>query len=136
MICYWDTLDSPIGSVYLAATQTGLVYCGTPRETEQRLLDWAAKNLPNYTCQQGSNAFIDQAKEQLTAYFAGESKELSVPLQLIGTPFQVGVWQALATIPYGETRTYGQIAKQVGRPKGPRAIGQANNRNPVSFFVP
>ena len=136
MMCSWDTIDSPIGSVYLAATQEGLVYCGTPRETEERLLGWVEKHLPGYTCQQGSNEFIARAKEQLAAYFAGKSKELNVQLKLIGTPFQIGVWQALATIPYGETRTYGEIAKQVGRPKGPRAIGQANNRNPVSFFVP
>lgn len=136
MFCYFDKIDAPIGPVYLAATQEGLVYCGTPCETANRMLAWVEKHLPGYTCQQGSNEFISMAKEQLAAYFAGKSKELSVPLQLIGTPFQQSVWQALATIPYGETRTYGEIAKQVGRPKGPRAIGQANNRNPVSFFVP
>lgn len=136
MICYFDIIDAPIGPVYLAATQEGLVYCGTPCETADRMLAWVEKHLPGYTCQQGTNEFIALAKEQLAAYFSGQSRELSVPLQLIGTAFQQSVWQALATIPYGETRTYGEIAKQVGRPKGPRAIGQANNRNPVSFFVP
>lgn len=136
MICYYDKLDSPIGPVYLAATDEGLIYCGTPTETEERLLNWVAKHLPGYTCQPGSNRFIAQAKEQLAAYFSGQGRELNVPLKLIGTPFQQRVWKALTTIPYGETRTYGAIAKQIGCPQGARAVGQANNRNPVSFFVP
>lgn len=136
MICYYDTLDTAIGTIYLAATDEGLVYCSTPKEAEERLLNWVAKHLPSYSCQPGTNQFIAQAKEQLAAYFAGKSRELNVPLKLIGTPFQQRVWQALTTIPFGETRTYGEIAKQVGCPQGPRAVGQANNRNPISFFVP
>ena len=61
---------------------------------------------------------------------------LNVPLNLIGTSFRKKVWEALETIPYGETRTYGQIASQIGNPKGPRAVGQANHHNPISYFVP
>ncbi len=136
MICYWDKLASPIGPVYLAAIESGLVYCGTPQETEARLKAWVKKYLPNCSCLQGCNEHIAAAKQQLTAYFAGESRVLDVPLHLRGTPFQIRVWQALTTIPYGETRTYGQIAQQIGCPKGPRAVGQANNKNPISFFVP
>lgn len=136
MICYYDTLESPIGTIYLAATEEGLVYCSTPKEAEERLLDWVAKHLPGYVCQRGANPFIVEAKEQLMDYFAGRRSELNVPLKLIGTPFQQRVWQALTTIPYGQTRTYGEIAKQVGCPQGPRAVGQANNRNPIALFVP
>lgn len=136
MICYWEKLQSPIGLVYLAATEEGLVYCGTPREVDSRLFDWVEKNLPGYSCQEGGNEYTATAKEQLTAYFSGQSRVLDVPLHLVGTPFRQSVWQALTTIPYGETRTYGQIAQQVGCPKGPRAVGQANNKNPVSYFVP
>lgn len=136
MICYWDKMESPIGPIHLAATGAGLVYCSTPCETEARLLDWVAKHLPGYTCRQGTNEFIALAKQQLAAYFSGHSRLLNVPLQLIGTPFQRSVWQALMTIPYGESRTYGEIAQQIGRPQAQRAVGQANNRNPISFFVP
>lgn len=136
MICYYDKIDSPIGVVYLAATVEGLVYCSTPTESAERRQEWLAKYLPDYTYQPGSNEHLLAAKEQLAAYFAGEKLELDVPLRLIGTPFRQSVWQALTTIPYGETRTYGEIAKQVGRPRGPRAVGQANNKNPISLFVP
>ena len=136
MYCYWQRLESPIGPVYLAATDEGLVYCGTPRETEGRLQDWVEKYLPEYELLEATNSILDEAMAQLTAYFKGESPRLDVPLKLVGTPFRVKVWQALTTIPFGETRTYGQIAAQVGNPKGPRAVGQANHHNPVSFFVP
>jgi methylated-DNA-[protein]-cysteine S-methyltransferase len=139
-ICYWDKLDSPIGSIYLAAIEEGLVYSATSREGGKEMHAWLAKHLPGHlpdcTLKQGSNPILNTAKQRLSAYFTGESKVLDVPLKLIGTTFRKSVWQALRTIPYGETRTYGQIAAQVGRPKGPRAVGQANHHNPVSFFVP
>lgn len=133
---YWDKLTSPIGEIYLAATAEGLVYCATARASGKDMQDWLAKYMPDTKPVRGQNAIIAAAKEQLAAYFAGESKILDVPLKLIGTPFRRQVWQALRAIPYGETRTYGQIAAAVGRPKGPRAVGQANHHNPVSYFVP
>lgn len=136
MICYWDKLESPIGPVHLAATDEGLVYCASAREDEREMHTWISKYMPDYTLQEGSNAILDSAKEQLKAYFSGKSKLLDVPLKLIGTDFRKTVWEALCTIPYGETRTYGQIANQIGKPKGPRAVGQANHHNPISFFVP
>ena len=79
---------------------------------------------------------LRQVKEQLAAYFAGELKAFDLPLQLRGTDFQQKVWQRLLKIPYGETRSYEQIAKEIGRPGAARAVGQANNRNPVSIVVP
>lgn len=133
---YWDKLDSPIGHIFLAATDQGLVYCATPRENGKEMQAWLAKYLPEYTPVQEGNEVIRAAKKQLAAYFAGESRILDVPLKLIGTPFRLKVWQALRTIPYGGTRTYGEVAAQVGTPKGPRAVGQANHFNPVSYFVP
>lgn len=136
MICYWDKLDSPIGLIYLAATDEGLVYCASAREDGSEMNDWLAKYLPDHTLQEDSNEILTDAKKQLEAYFLGESKTLNVPLQLIGTLFRKSVWEALQTIPYGETRSYGQIASQIGKPKGPRAVGQANHYNPISYFVP
>jgi len=77
-----------------------------------------------------------QAARELEEYFAGRRSEFSVPLDLDGTPFQKKVWKALRTIPYGETRSYGQIARQVGNPRGARAVGMANHENPVAIVVP
>ncbi len=79
---------------------------------------------------------LQQAKCQLQEYFAGKRKEFSLPLQLQGTPFQKKVWQALLTIPYGQTATYGQIATQIGSPKACRAVGMANHRNPLAILIP
>ena len=73
---------------------------------------------------------------QLEEYFAGERTEFTVPMELDGTPFQKDVWTELTRIPYGKTISYGELARRVGRPKGPRAVGQANGKNPIPIIVP
>jgi O-6-methylguanine DNA methyltransferase len=73
---------------------------------------------------------------QLEQYFAGKRREFNFPLDLRGSEFQLACWRALLAIPYGETRTYADIARAVGRPQGFRAVGMANNRNPVAIVVP
>jgi methylated-DNA-[protein]-cysteine S-methyltransferase len=73
---------------------------------------------------------------QLEEYFAGERTGFTVPMELDGTPFQKDVWAELTRIPYGETISYGELARRVGRPKGPRAVGQANGKNPIPIIVP
>ena len=77
-----------------------------------------------------------ETRRQLEAYFAGERREFTLPLKPRGTPFQQQVWQRLLAIPYGQTRSYGQVAAEIGKPKASRAVGQANNRNPLSILVP
>lgn len=77
-----------------------------------------------------------KAHEQLLEYFAGKRKIFDLPLAPQGTDFQKKVWKALTEIPYGETRTYGEVAAAVGVPKGPRAVGLANNRNPIALIIP
>jgi len=79
---------------------------------------------------------ILQCKKQLEEYFAGERKAFDLPLAPKGTAFQQKVWKALTEIPYGETRTYGEIAAAVGNPKGARAVGMANNKNPIGIIIP
>ncbi|MDR1638001.1 MAG: methylated-DNA--[protein]-cysteine S-methyltransferase [Treponema sp.] len=79
---------------------------------------------------------IKKAAGQLEEYFAGKRREFDLPLVLHGTDFQVSVWKALQSIPPGQTRTYGDIAALVGKPKACRAVGMANNRNPVPIIVP
>ena len=77
-----------------------------------------------------------QVAEQLAAYFAGDLTEFDVPLALNGTPFQRRVWAALQDIPYGETVSYGELAREIGSPAASRAVGLANGRNPISVIVP
>ena len=81
-------------------------------------------------------ALLKEVKKQLDEYFNKKRKIFDVPLKLEGTEFQKRDWQELLKIPYGETRSYGEIAKALGIPKGARAVGLANNRNPVSIIVP
>ncbi len=79
---------------------------------------------------------IAEAARQLEAYFDGRLKTFDLPLNMTGTPFRMKTWEALKTIPYGETRSYGDIARQIGCPKAFRAVGMANHHNPVSIVVP
>ena len=81
-------------------------------------------------------AHTNEAATQLMEYFAGKRRTFSLPLAPKGTPFQKEVWQALSSIPYGQTRSYADIAAQVGRPKAYRAVGMANNRNPIPIVIP
>ena len=79
---------------------------------------------------------LKDTSTQLEEYFAGERTEFDVPMELDGTAFQKEVWAELSRIPYGETISYGVLARRVGRPKGPRAVGQANGKNPIPIIVP
>jgi methylated-DNA-[protein]-cysteine S-methyltransferase len=79
---------------------------------------------------------IKKASAQINEYLNGKRKKFSLPLAMHGTPFQMDVWRALQTIPYGETRSYKEIAELVKRPKAVRAVGMANHRNPISIIVP
>ena len=84
----------------------------------------------------GDSPLLEQAITEVTEYLAGKRQEFSVSVKAKGTPFQEKVWAALRQIPFGETRSYGEIAKEVGSPKGARAVGMACNRNPVLLMIP
>lgn len=122
--CYFDT---PIGELLLAGEQDELALIGFPEGSMRRNpeSDWIYNEAPLAT-----------VRQQLSEYFAGERKSFDVPLALEGTEFQVSVLEALLDIPYGETTSYGAIAKQIGRPKAVRAVGAANGRNPIPIIVP
>ncbi|WP_149550838.1 methylated-DNA--[protein]-cysteine S-methyltransferase [Streptomyces marokkonensis] len=120
-------IDSPYGPLTLVAD--GGVLCGLYM-TDQR------HRPPEETFGSPDDTPFAETEEQLAAYFAGELKEFTVELRLHGTPFQRRVWEQLTRIPYGETRTYGQLADLLGNPKASRAVGLANGRNPVGIIVP
>ena len=122
--CYFDT---PIGELLLAGEADVLSMIGFPKGVMRRdpEPDWIYNEEP-----------FEAARVQLTEYFAGTRKVFDLPLTLDGTEFQVSVLEALQGIPYGETTSYGAIAKQIGRPKAVRAVGAANGRNPIPIIVP
>ena len=125
MTCY-RTIDSPIGRLTLAGEDGVLTTLRMVDQTyEPDRADWVPDD----------SAFPD-AVEQLAAYFAGELKEFDLELEMSGTEFQRRVWNALRTIPYGETRSYGEIAGQIGSPNAFRAVGLANGHNPIAVIVP
>ena len=80
--------------------------------------------------------FLRSVAEQIKEYLSGKRQQFDIPIKLSGTDFQLSVWNALLTIPYGETRSYRDIAEQIGNPKACRAVGMANNRNPIAIIVP
>ena len=84
----------------------------------------------------GNEPVLDQAKQELQEYFEGKRTAFTFAMKADGTPFQKSIWNALLTIPFGETKTYGEIAKAVDNPKGSRAVGMACNRNPIMIAVP
>lgn len=92
--------------------------------------------LAGYTDNLKINAILNQAETQLREYFEGRRKVFDLPLAPSGTDFQLRVWAELRKIPYGETRTYGDIASALGKPKASRAVGGANNKNPLSILIP
>lgn len=121
------TIDSPVGLLTLAGTDSRLMHLRMVDQThEPDRSQWVTSD---------TDIFPD-AVEQLNAYFSGELIQFDLSLELIGTEFQRKVWSALQTIPYGETRTYGEIAEQVGSPSASRAVGMANGRNPIGIIVP
>ncbi len=119
-------IDSPMGMLTLAGRGPVLTNLRMVDQTyEPDRADWALDD----------RAFPD-AVEQLDAYFAGELHTFDLRLEFEGTPFQRRVWEALRSIPYGETRSYGEIAMQIGSPTAFRAVGLANGHNPIAVIVP
>lgn len=120
-------VNSPVGRLLLAGNDSGLCYLGLP--------DGKARITPRQDWQLVDDAFPD-VTQQLKEYFAGQRESFSVALLPTGTDFQTAVWCALREIPYGQTRTYTQIAEMIGRPRAVRAVGAANGANPLPILVP
>ena len=131
--------ETEIGTLYAAEDGNGICMAGFWSEEENPAAeekDAAEENYEEETVWEEETPLLAEARRQLTEYAQGKRREFSLPLSLHGTPFQKKIWAALQTIPYGETRTYGQIAAQTGNPKASRAVGMANHNNPVAIIVP
>jgi methylated-DNA-[protein]-cysteine S-methyltransferase len=121
------SIDSPIGELLLLGDRRALhgLYMQEGRRPVRIAPNW----------QRSASAFTE-VRTQLREYFAGERALFDTPLAMQGTPFERRVWRALQDIPYGETVSYGEIARRIGRPTAARAVGLANGRNPIAVIVP
>ncbi|MDI3239708.1 methylated-DNA--[protein]-cysteine S-methyltransferase [Acinetobacter ursingii] len=122
-------MDSPVGQLKLVANEHALVAILWDNENPKRV------RLAELI-EEVSHPILLNTQQQLIEYFSGQRKVFDIPLDFEGTDFQKKVWSALLTIPYGETRSYKQIAQQLGHEKAVRAVGAANGKNPISIIAP
>ncbi len=127
MRTYVSTIDSPLGSLTLLSDGEALTGLYMEQHRHRPPVPEGAV---------ADDAPLRQAAEQLGEYFAGERRAFELPLRPAGTAFQQAVWSALLDVPYGQTASYGELARRIGRPAAVRAVGLANGRNPISIVVP
>lgn len=125
----YRTMASPVGELTLVASEHGLAAVLWENDDPKRV-----RLEPRVERQ--DHPVLDEAGQQLGEYFAGQREAFDLPLDFKGTDFQKSVWAALLTIPFGETRSYADIAGQIGKPSACRAVGAANGRNPISIIAP
>lgn len=126
---YYKQIDTPVGALKLVASDAGLVAILWPNDDPARVR-------LGEPVESDTHPVLTETERQLREYFDGHRKAFDLKLDFSGTDFQRKVWHALLTIPYGETRSYAQIAKQIGSPEAVRAVGAANGRNPISIVAP
>ena len=126
---YYDTYESPQGGMLLVATDEGLagVFFNRQKHHPKKQADWTKKS---------DHRLLRQAKRELAEYFAGKRKRFEVALSPEGTPFQRSVWKAISTVRFGDTITYGELARRAGHEGSARAAGAATGRNPIGIIVP
>jgi methylated-DNA-[protein]-cysteine S-methyltransferase len=129
MKLYFKQMDSPVGQLIITGNDQAItgIFFGMDkfRSSPSRCAEHA-----------NSHPVLDEAVRQLEQYFTGKLCSFHVPLLFHGTPFQQSVWKKLLEIPYGETRTYGDLAEMIGNAKAVRAVGQANRKNPIPIIIP
>ncbi len=125
---YYQVIPSPVGELLITADDVGITGL-YPRSHRRFEVDgWPPPS-------EERDRFVE-VTQQLQQYFSGERRHFEVKLSLVGTPFQQRVWQQLTQIPYGTTLSYGEMARHIGNPRGSRAVGSANGKNPISILVP
>lgn len=122
-------VQTPIGALKIVATEKGLAALLWENDKPERVR-------LNHGPVDNNDPILLETERQLKEYFAGQRQRFDLPLDFIGTDFQKSVWHALLAIPFGETRSYGQIARQLGNEKAMRAVGAANGKNPIAIIAP
>jgi O-6-methylguanine DNA methyltransferase len=129
---FMSQYTSPLGTYTIISSSKGVVSLASPGTAAERSAR-LERNKVNYAEAGDHNQRLSR---ELDLYFNGKLTHFATPLDLRGSPFQLVVWEALRAIPYGQTRSYGQVAQAIGRPKAARAVGHANNQNPIAILVP
>ncbi|MDQ0257021.1 O-6-methylguanine DNA methyltransferase [Evansella vedderi] len=134
---YFSEMHSPIGLLTVGKSERGICFIefGSIKKTCSTIDNWLKKKLMNVELVE-NDIELQPALKQLEEYFRKERTEFDLPLDLIGTKFQTLVWSKVKEIAYGETKSYKQIAMEIGAPKAVRAIGGANNQNPIPIIIP
>lgn len=128
---------TPLGTFHVAAVDGCVVHTALPETARETFLRELAQRFPGVAfAERQAEPVLEAAARQLDEYAHGKRRAFDVPLRPEGTAFQRAVWGALAAIPYGEVRSYAEVAREVGKPGASRAVGQANHRNPVAPFIP
>ena len=135
MYIYWTEMSWHDWQMFLASTDEGLCYIGSPNASFSELEAWVQKHFANYTITK-ENSFLKDATSAIQAYLDGEKKSLPLSLHITGTPFQRMVWQGMREVPYGETATYSDLAEKIGRPTAVRAVATAVGANPLLIALP
>jgi methylated-DNA-[protein]-cysteine S-methyltransferase len=125
----YKMMESPVGKLKLVASDKGLAAILWENDSPRRVR-------LGEVVEEERHPVLIETERQLGEYFAGKRRDFSIALDVRGTRFQKDVWEALLAIPFGETRSYGELAKQLGNPRATRAVGAANGRNPLSIIVP
>jgi methylated-DNA-[protein]-cysteine S-methyltransferase len=125
----YKIIPSPVGQLKAIASDRGLAAILWENDNPRRVRIRADFEAPDHPV-------LRDTERQITEYFAGRRRSFDLPLDPVGTRFQNDVWRALVAIPFGETRSYGQLAAQLGNPRATRAVGAANGKNPISIVVP
>lgn len=133
----WRSVRTSLGVFHVAALDDAIVHTGLPSTPRPAFLLEVQQRFPGVPFKERqTEPLLEQAAQQLHEWANGDRTEFELPLAPTGTAFQRKVWDALAAIPYGEVRSYAEIAAFIGKPGASRAVGQANHRNPVAPFIP
>jgi O-6-methylguanine DNA methyltransferase len=132
----WASMRSRFGVIRVATTPRGVCKITLGKETAEDFLGWLERHVGFAPRKPERSGLVVLALDQIAGYLQGERREFDLPLDLRGTDFQRRVWAAVAAIQYGETRTYAQVARAIGKPLAVRAVGAANGANPLPLVVP
>lgn len=132
---YWSLLSYEGWNVYIAAVDEGLCFIGSDKQSLDEVVEWAKRRLPQHELLR-EDAKLQPYADELVRYFRGELEQFTFPLYYQASPFQEAVWKALCDIPYGQTRSYSDIAHHIEKPAAVRAVGTAIGANPILITVP
>jgi methylated-DNA-[protein]-cysteine S-methyltransferase len=132
---YWTRVACEGWNFPIAATDEGLCYVGSTGTSDEELTEWAGKRLPDRLLTEDDGRCQPYVR-QLAEYLQGSRTSFTIPMDARGTPFQLEVWEALSRIPYGRTRSYADIATEIGKPRSARAVGAAIGANPILIAIP